>query len=232
LYQANKDDEWVDTLEKVWASSRQTEAMSEDDWHLFKVRPSNFPTRRIAAMSYLILRCREKGILEEVVSKLREAPVNTGYRGLEKALVVTANGFWASHFDFGLASRLRVPTLLGSRRAADIVVNVILPFTFAWGKLASRPELARKALELYCRYPKLAINTIERHMRNQLGISSKLVHSAQRQQGLIHIYKTLCSQGKCHRCPLGRVDERPDSSSSIMWLTPPTPAVTGAPLPR
>ena len=201
----NKGDEWVETLERVWASFRLGEAMSEDDWHWFKLRPSNSPTRRVAAMSHLILRHREKGILEEVVNRLEEMPLETGYRGLEKMLMVTSNGFWASHFDFGLPSRRRMSTLLGGSRAADTVVNVLLPFTFAWGKFTSQPELAGKALRLYSRYPKLAVNTIERHMRNQLGLSNNLVNSAQRQQGLIHIYKTFCSQGGCRSCPVGGV---------------------------
>ena len=201
-----RDDEWIEKLEKVWASSRQTETMSADDWHLFKVRPSNFPTRRIVAMSYLLLRYREKGILEELVSRLiREAPVNTGYHRLEKALRVTTDGYWASHSDFGLPGRMSIPALLGEGRAADIVVNVLLPFAVAWGRRNSRLELTRKALDLYRHYPKPAANTVERHMRNQLGISRYLVNSAQRQQGLIHIYKTLCSQGECQRCPISRV---------------------------
>ena len=189
-------------MEKVWASSRQTETMSENDWHFFKVRPSNFPTRRIAAMSHLILRYTEKGMFEEVVNKVMETLVGTGYHELEKALMVTTDGYWASHFDFGLASRLRLPSLLGGRRAADIVVNVLLPFAFAWGDLNSQSELSRRAFDLYRLYPKLLPNTLERHMRKQLGLSSSLVNSAQRQQGLIHIYKTLCSQGKCDSCPL------------------------------
>jgi len=206
-HQKNKiDDKWIEKLEKLWVSSHQSMVMSENNWHLFKVRPNNFPLRRIVAMSYLTLRHREKGIFGEVVNKIREAAVSRGHHELEKMLLITTNGYWASHFDFGSGSRLRIPTLLGSRRAADIAVNVLLPFTFAWSKLTSQPELARKALDLYCHYPKLVVNTVERHMRNQLGLSSNLVNSAQRQQGLIHIYNTLCSQGKCHCCPLGRVD--------------------------
>ena len=197
------DDEWADKLEKLWASSHQNQAMSENDWHLFKVRPNNFPTRRIAAMSYLILRYREKGILEEVIGRLMEIPAGTGHHGLEEALLVTTDGYWASHFDSGYPSRLRIPTLLGAGRAADIVVNVLLPFAYAQGILSSQPGLTKKAFELYHRYPRLAVNAVERHMRNQLGLSSDLVDSAQRQQGLIHIYRTLCSQGECHHCPLG-----------------------------
>ncbi len=101
-----------------------------------------------------------------------------------------------------LANGPILPSLLGGRRAADIVVNVLLPFAFAWGNLNSQPELARRAFGLYRFYPKLAVNALERHMSNQLGLNRSLVNSAQRQQGLIHIYKTLCSQGRCDSCPL------------------------------
>jgi hypothetical protein len=200
-------DEWVDKLEKVWATSREIVTMSEDDWYLFKVRPSNYPARRIVAMSYLLLRYRERGILKELVNRLCQETVDSGYSGLERALRVTADGYWAKYLDFGLPGREGLPALLGSGRAADIVVNVLIPFTVAWSQLNSRQELARKARELYGCYPRLAVNTLERHMINQLGISRYLVNSAQRQQGLIHIYKTLCSQGKCDSCPLGRASD-------------------------
>jgi hypothetical protein len=155
-------------------------------------------------MSYLILRYREKGIFDGVINMIKEVSVSKSPYRLEKGLLVTTNGYWASHFDFGLASRIRNPTLLGSRRAADITINVLLPFTFAWSKLTSQPELEKKTLDLYRHYPKLAVNTIERHMKDQLGVSSSLVNSAQRQQGLIHTYNTLCTQGRCNCCPLSQ----------------------------
>jgi hypothetical protein len=36
--------------------SRHTRAMSPEAWNLFKVRPNNAPSRRLVAMSYLLLR--------------------------------------------------------------------------------------------------------------------------------------------------------------------------------
>ncbi|MBA7644619.1 hypothetical protein ES703_52363 [subsurface metagenome] len=196
------DDRWIDTLERLWISSCHAEAMSCGDWHLFKVRPNNFPIRRIVAMSYLILRYKGKGMLGEVVDVVREVAISKSHCRLEEGLIVTTNDYWASHFDFGSGYRIKAPTLLGSRRAADIVVNVILPFAYAWGRVNSHPELETKAFDLYCSYPRLAVNAVERHMRNQLGLGSRLVNSARRQQGLIHIYKTLCTQGRCGSCPL------------------------------
>ncbi len=198
------DDQWVDKLERLWTASHHTEAMSPNDWHLFKIRPNNSPLRRLVAMSYLLLRYRGKGLLAELVSLVKEAPVSRAYHKLEKGLLVTTNGYWASHFNFGSGSRMRSPTLLGSGRAADITVNVLLPFTFAWSQFTAQPELGRKALDLYRRHPKLAVNSVERHMAEQLGLSRGLVNSAQRQQGLIHIYNTLCTQGRCSGCWLSQ----------------------------
>ncbi len=200
------EDRWLDKLERLWTSSRHTAVMSPNAWHLFKVRPSNSPIRRLVAMSYLIVRYRGKGMLEELVSLVKEAPVSQAYHRLEKVLLVTANGYWVSRFDFSSGSRIRSPTLLGSGRAADITVNVLLPFIFAWSHFTFHPGLERKAFDLYRCYPKLAVNSVERHMMEQLGLNSSLVNSAQRQQGLIHIYNTLCTQGKCNDCSLSHLE--------------------------
>jgi len=182
------DGEWIDKLERLWASFYQTEAMLPNAWHLFKVRPNNFPVRRLVAMSYLIVCYRQQGIFDGVVNTVKEAALSQSPSRLEKGLVVITSGYWASHFDFGSGNRIKSPTLLGSSRAADIAVNVLLPFMVAWGRLTSQP----------------VVNSIERHMTSQLKLSSSLVNSAQRQQGLIHIYNTLCTQGRCSVCPLSQ----------------------------
>ena len=202
--QEDREQRWIDKLEELWASSPHTEAMSASAWHLFKVRPSNFPVRRLVAMSHLVHRYQPKGMFEALLNMINEAGVSNGHHLLEKGLVVTTDGYWASHFDFGFSRRLKMTTLIGARRAADIAVNVLLPFALAWGRANSLPALERKALNLYHRYPRLVVNTVERHMKNQLGLDSRVVNSARRQQGLIHIYNSLCTQGRCDSCPLGK----------------------------
>ena len=196
------DNPWVDRLEKSWSSSRVAVAMNKNDWHFFKVRPGNIPTRRIAAMSYLLLRCQQWRIKENLVNDLCRTVAENGYHELEQVLYVPATGYWADYLDFGLPNQSNLPALLGGGRAADIIVNVLLPFALIQAELISHPELARQILEIYRRYPRLMINRIERQMCNQLGVYSYLVNSARRQQGLIHIYRTLCSQGNCRVCPL------------------------------
>ncbi len=198
------EDKWTEELERRWTSSGHARAMSPDAWNLFKVRPNNSPPRRLVAMSYLLLRYRAEGLLKGLVSLLREAPVSRGYPGLKKGLVVTTDGRGTSLFETALANRIRIRTLLGSGRAAEIIVNVLLPFTFAWGQSTSQPELASQALNLYRFYPRLAVNSVAKHMAEQLGLSGSLVNSARRQQGLIHIYNNLCTQGRCGNCSLSQ----------------------------
>jgi len=197
--------EWMDRLERIWDSSGQVKAMPSDAWHLFKVRPNNSPVRRLMAMSCLLLRYREKGLLEGLIGLVGEAPVNRGYYELKRGLLVNTDDCRTDYFDFSTTGGMASPTLLGNERAADIAVNVLLPFTFAWSRVVSRPELGKKAFDLYHLYPRLAENSIERHMARQLGLRRNLVSLARWQQGLIHIYNTLCTQGRCGNCPLGQL---------------------------
>jgi hypothetical protein len=202
------DDEWCDRLERLWASLPHPEVMSFNAWHLFKVRPVNSPVRRLAAMSYLIRRYRDRGMRDSWLGLLRETPATQGQRQLEQGFLVTTHGYWAEHFDFGPLRRMRNPTLLGRGRAAEIVVNVLLPFAFAWGRFTGETGLSEPAFTLYLAYTRLAVNSIERHMVAQLGLSHHLVNSARRQQGLIQIYQNLCIQGKCGDCALSQLKAR------------------------
>ncbi len=196
-------DSWIAGLERVWGGYREAAAMSEGDWHFFKVRPGNMPDRRIAAMSHLLLRYRSGGLLAGMLGRLDEVAGEAGFRELERALLVTCGGYRGTGGGF--------PALLGRGRAADIVVNVLLPFAAAWGRANARPELAGKAAEIYRNYPRLTENALERHMVRQLKTSHCLVSTARRQQGLLHIYRTLCSQGRCRECPLAGESQRPDN---------------------
>jgi len=200
------NDPWHDRLEKLWADAGEPDTMSATDWHFFRVRPGNLPTRRLAAMSQLLLRYREEGLLNGLMAQLDALPDNVSHRQLEDALMVGAGDGPEWYPDYGGFLVRGGPALLGRARAVEIVINVILPFAVAWGRINSRPALAEKAVKLYCRYPAMATNAIERHMKRQFGIKTHLVATARRQQGLLHIFKTFCSLGRCRECPLMKID--------------------------
>ena len=190
LYNENPVNNRDSNLEKLWESSGEKHRMVRTEWEFFKVRPGNYPGRRLTAMSCLLSRYRKTGILKGLMSVFHHEICPDSHI-LQDALLVPSG----ENGEMG-------PALLGKGRASDIVVNALLPFVAAFGEINSQPALVGRALEIYCRYPRLSPNNLERHMSRQLGIDRGRVTNACQQQGLIYLYRTFCKMGKCPDCPL------------------------------
>ena len=196
---------WKETgkWEEIWrVEGRGAVSMSRAEWRMSHVYPNNSPVRRTLAAGCLLQRHSREGLLEGMLRLVRGAPEPSGHRWLESSLVVMGDGWLAEGHDSG--SRMREPSLIGRSKAAEILVNVILPFAFGWGGAGGEPDLRRKALRLYSGYPGLADNAITHHMAGQLGWGNSRDLTACRQQGLIHIFRTYCREGRCCVCPVPR----------------------------
>ena len=202
-YSPFEDYAYVNELERIWERMQRIDVMAYADWQPFRVRPSNSPLRRIAGMCHLLQLYQEQGLLRGLAELVRDCPTEKVNQYLEAGLMVADNGYWASRFDFGKGYPGLSKWLIGQSRAADIVINVLLPFVYARGKDNAQQELAEKAFTIICAYPPVETNTLERHMRAQFGLKSTQVNSAQRQQGLLHLYKKWCTQGRCGECKVG-----------------------------
>lgn len=195
-------DMWIKTLEKEWQSCAGKQALSPGEWHLFRVRPGNFPARRLAGMAQLLLWYRKEGLLPGLSALVEEALQNDTWHKLEDGLMVTAENYWKDHFAPGKKCQKLDPCLIGRARATEIIINVLLPFFTAYYERNGRGSISAEAFRLYCDYPFATENTIVRHMRCQLGLKQSQIKSAWCQQGLLHIYKRFCTEGRCGECPL------------------------------
>ena len=193
----------VHELEQIWQSTEShVQTMKESDWNLSRIYPNNSPVRRIIAQSCLLERCGPVRLLAGILRLVRDAPPSGGHRLLQNRLTVDSYGYWRDHFDFGARSRTTIAALLGSSKAGEIAVNVLLPFVYSWGELADEAPLADNAIDLYRSYPRLADNGLTQHMKGQLGLEAFSGFTACRQQGLIHIFRSYCSEGRCNECSL------------------------------
>ena len=187
---------WDDNedLERIWCRVGDGEAMQYSCWRLFRVRPENHPARRLVGAAYLLARFMGVGLLEGVLSSVNEAYQGAGR--LESSFMVDdpepcCNGGC---------------TLIGRGRAREIVVNIVLPFAFAWAEANLEGMLAERVLTLYRGYPRAGENGITRELASLLlgRCDTGLVETAQRQQGLIHLDKTFCRQRWCAACPIAQ----------------------------
>ncbi len=194
-------DSYPRQLEKEWAKSGLINAVKPEDWQLYKIRPGNLPVRRLAGMSRLVTRYRSKGLLEGLKEVLAGAKDNDFPR-LEEALAVSAEGYWQRFINLNSPVKGRAPALVGQDRAAEIFINIVLPY---FTVLDGQSELAAKALQIYQHYPAPPENALERHVRQQLGLTRDTAGTARRRQGLLHLYKNYCRPGKCAACSLANM---------------------------
>jgi len=213
---------------KLWEPLQhalQIRSLRREAWQFFRLRPPNFPTRRLAGLSALLLKFYRDGLLEHLAGLfLASAKVSVKMR--TKAIVAEllnyficpADDFWRTHYDFSPAASAKgeietaplVPALtnygdlIGRDRALDILVNIILPALWHYGRQAGDAHLQNLAQEVYSGFPRLQENQITRAMRQQLSrqfpVSRTIAASALRQQGLIHLQKLYCRPLRCEAC--------------------------------
>ena len=177
--------------------------------------------RRVVALAHLALKWPRGGIVAALRGALLSPPAATSAQGAARAqpvgtalvslvTVPCPDGYWLSHWDFGIASRGAVglevapgnetPALVGAGRAADVVVNVLLPLAAACAARGGETALAEAARSAYRSHPALAENWITRLVRERSALTTPL--GARAQQGLLHVYQQTCHALRCADCAL------------------------------
>ena len=200
-------------LRKMWQAISETfdfEALNPHEWQFFRLRPANFPTVRTVGMAHLSVKFREQGFLAAALRALQEPASNPARaaKRLRQLFVVPASGFWHQHYRLDKEvpphASFQLKHLIGTNRAGEIAVNVLFPILLLYAEKTGDETLKAWVLEVYRHFPRLQENQIIREMRTQIlspdSEKQRLVSSAARQQGLIHIYKSFCRSWSCSRC--------------------------------
>jgi hypothetical protein len=181
-------------LERIWDCIGDGDVMGSRCWRAFRVRPENHPVRRLTGAAHLLARFMDVGLFGGILQLVSGAHLDNVQ--LEHGFTVSAPGHCSG------SER----NLIGQGRAREVVINVILPFVLAWAEVSSQKKLAEQVSALYRDYPKSGEYGITRDLAWLLmgAGASKLVNSARRQQGLIHLFKTFCRGRDCDNCPVVR----------------------------
>lgn len=198
-------DLWQNFQKKV-----QITPMSRAEWKFFRLRPSNFPTVRLAALCMLLSRRRHTGFMDPVLISFRDFRNDCKelFMNLERQFWVQSYGFWQEHVQLKEPPNRRLSEsihLIAKEKAREIVINAVLPIVLAYAEEAGDQELTSLVKQLYLSAPRMQSNRITRKMHKQLGLvnpSNGLANGCE-QQGLIHMAKSLCPNWHCHECVHG-----------------------------
>jgi len=172
--------------------------MKLHNWVFFRLRPQNFPTRRIAFASVLLNKLLKENFLSKIID------VSNKGKEMEKSFIALFNSFetsdfWKSHFTFAKVSSAGNNNL-GKERINDIIINVIFPFLFLYFSFQKNTLMTDKILDEYSALKRSSLNEVTRAMQQQLDIQLK---SAIQSQGTIHLHNFYCMKGKCNNCDMG-----------------------------
>jgi hypothetical protein len=159
-------------------------------WRFLRLRPSNFPTVRLAQLAQFLHHAPP-------VVHLMEAWSQHAEKELYALFDVQASEYWDTHYVFGKPSPLQ-PKKLGQASIHSLLVNLVIPYLFTYAQYHHYDNLRENALELLEKFPP-ETNRITRQWQ-RAGVK---VHNAFHSQALIQLQTAYCDRKRCLYCPIG-----------------------------
>ncbi|RYF82055.1 MAG: DUF2851 family protein, partial [Chitinophagaceae bacterium] len=153
-----------------------------------RMRPSNFPTIRLAQLAMLIHQT------SHLFSKILDTKSLAEIRSL---LEVPANDFWHYHYTFNQASSFKKKTL-GAEMANNILINTVVPVLFAYGVFHNYDTCKEKAIDWLGQLPAEHNSITDGFVKS--GLINKCAYDS---QALIELKNEYCNDKRCLDCSVG-----------------------------
>jgi hypothetical protein len=157
-------------------------------WKFLRLRPSNFPSLRIAQLAVLFASA------ENLFASILELQT---LKYIEELFSVKASDYWDTHFLFGKTSSAR-PKILGESSIRLIILNLIIPFLFFYGMEKGIADVKENGIKMLELLP--GENNSDLAHWKRLGMP---VTNALNTQALIQLKTQYCENKRCLVCRIG-----------------------------
>ncbi|MEP7258336.1 MAG: DUF2851 family protein, partial [Flavitalea sp.] len=190
LLEGDFSDSYPQLLQKEYTFYRTKYSLNKISFpiHFLRMRPSGFPTVRLAQLAMLIHQS------PPLFAAIRDT---TEIGELRQLLFVEASPYWHCRFAFDEPSVFQ-PKRLGPQMVNNIIINTIIPMVFTYGYLRKEERYQRKALDWIRQLP-AEKNAVSMQFE-KLGIFSA---SAGDTQSLKELKTQYCDQRRCLDCAIG-----------------------------
>ena len=162
--------------------------MGGEQWKFLRMRPVNFPTLRVARLASLVVH-HENWLQNILYAGSAQEWLNS--------MEVLLHPYWSTRYRFGPAGK-RKRKGLGSQFGQTLVINVMVPILFTYGKARGENQWQERALDI------LENHAPERHHISRkwqgLGLPQE---NAGHSQGLLHLQRSYCERKRCLECAIG-----------------------------
>ncbi|MDE6288376.1 MAG: DUF2851 family protein [Muribaculaceae bacterium] len=163
-------------------------APASPGWRLGRMRPPNFPHRRIATLAAMIMSGFEFGRNFIHVNNEEDA---------RRLLKVELGGYWVNHYTFGRRSA-HAPRALSADSVTSLIINAVVPLLYAYGTQYGSDSRCAAAVELLESLAPEKNSVVS--IFTDAGIACDNAFSS---QALIQLRRAYCEPRKCLYCRVG-----------------------------
>lgn len=154
-----------------------------------RMRPSAFPTVRLAQLAMLIHRSNQ--LFSRIIDSKNDLQIRDWFE-------LTANDYWHYHYRFGEETPIKVKNL-GEDMIDNLLINTVAPVIYAYGTVLQDETFLRRAVAMLQIIPaetnRLAIQW------KKLGVNAE---NAAESQALLELTTAYCDYKRCLECEIGK----------------------------
>lgn len=158
-------------------------------WRMARLRPPNFPHRRIAMLVSLVT---GGFVLGRSLSRF-DTPDH-----IRSFFNLPLPSYWTTHYDFGR----RTPATqcaLSKDSTNSLIINAIVPLIYCYGRQFGNETLEDRAIDIL-----MALQPENNFIVRQFTGSGIPAHDAFTTQAMVQLHREYCAARKCMYCRLGR----------------------------
>lgn len=192
LLNTSDNDEYANQLRREYAFLERKynikSVLSYNQWHFSGVRPTNFPTYRIAQFAALVFNFQNLFSLFTQFDHINN---------LQTSLQVCHSGYWKNHLNFGVESKTQIEGL--SKAAAQgLMINTIAPLLVAYSEYKDDTDMLDRAMNILMNLPAEKNHIIKKWQKLSWNMNSSFDT-----QGLIELHNEFCLPRRCMKCKIG-----------------------------
>ncbi|MEM8600041.1 MAG: DUF2851 family protein [Bacteroidota bacterium] len=173
--------------------------MSAVEWQYFRLRPANFPLRRIAQAAALT---RQGGLfhtdaLGALCSAVHAPKPVAALRHLVRQRA--PGSFWDAHVRLDRRLAKDLPAAIGQARADVVLTNALLPVLLLHAAQTNDAALDARVLDVYDALPAPRDALLRTYRRYGFTLTNALDA-----QGVQQLHRSRCTQGGCLVCGIGQ----------------------------
>ncbi len=167
-------------------------SLEAERWKFLRMRPTNFPTIRLAQFSMLIHQ-----ILQAQQNFFTNFIYANTAKELQKILEISASDYWHMHYNFSKISTKKIGNL-GVDSVNILIINTIAPLLTAYSLQKDNDIYIEKAIKILEQLPAETNKITE--LWEDVGLITKNAFDA---QASIELYNEFCTKKRCLSCRIG-----------------------------